>query len=661
MEYSRIGFSRNHSLLFFEIFGVLLLLLFLALFYLNQGLIGYFFHSDVLMVPAFLNDVLLHPSHYKDWSLSPAPHFFPDIFIYSFIFLLTKNIYLQFLISLCLESLLFYLAVKYVYSHFFDRYKAGIFACAAVVPIYLLAMQEKSPFINAIFPTAHMGEFIIGIYLLGVQLKNMDKENLKESVILISVLSLLAGLSNLLFVTQFAAAFFLSYLLFFITGSIKFKSLLYNGVFPFFAALGGAYLAKKIVPTNVLFNYLAQPSLKKITLVKLHHQFSSLMTMLHADMHGIFIPLYILFYVFIFFVIVSCLIDAKNNRVSKKLFFLSVFIFSSVGLSIAALLCLANENYVTQRYIIPVYFSPILFFFCLHNLASKFSLNERQMLGLASLLILVLLWSLFSLINKPGFKIKFGYYPKYVACIDSALKNYDRHGIAEYSNAHLITMLSKNNAQVVPVHAENLSIYPWAMNLKKFSNSYSFAIIDVDPRRDQTPVYQNKVEAFNGKPRKTIVCAEKKLLIYDEGHLKIPYFNHAGDQFTWPASQLPSQFLDNVVANSRVASESTAAGFLTFGPYIVLPEGRYQFSIAYSSQAPATMQVAHWDSLLDDTKAKPKEKLADGTLFGTAGREKTLEGNFVISKQFAKNFIEVRVFFLGRKNLTIRSLTIKKV
>jgi hypothetical protein len=666
MEIDRISSATNRLMLFFEIFGLLLLLLLLALFYLNQGLIDLFFSSDELMLPAFLSDLFLHHGHYKDWSLSPAPHFFPDILLYVVIFFVTKNIYLQFLFNLCLQSILFYLAVKYVYSHFFEKYKASIFAYAAVVPIYLLAMHEKLPFIAVLLPIAHTGEFIIGTYLLGIQLKNIEdthnKNIQKEFVVLTSVFSFLAGLSDLLFVPQFAAAFFLSYFLFFITGSIKFQNLLYNGVFPFFAALGGIYLAKCIVPTNILFGYLAQPSLKKITLATLHHQFSVLMTMLQADMHGILRVIYILFYVFIFFVIAARFICVKNNNVSKNLIFLSIFVFFSVAVSLAVLLCLA-ENHVTSRYIIPVYFFPILFFFSLHSVANQFLLIVKPMFGLAGLPILFLLWNLLSLINKPGFEIKMGYYPAYIACIDSALKNYDNHGIAEYSNANLITMLSKTNAQVVPVHAENLSIYPWAMNLKKFSNSYSFAIIDVDPRGSQTPFYQNTVEAFNGKPIKAIVCATKKLLFYKKDQLKIPYFNQSGDQFTWPAFLLFSQFSDNVIANSRVANETTGAGFLTYGPYIVLPEGRYQFSLSYSSRAPVTTQVAHWDSsLLDVTKGPPKEEiLVNGMLFGTAGRNKILEGNFIIPKQFAKNVTEVRVFFLGRKNLTIRSLTIKKV
>jgi hypothetical protein len=666
MEISRVGFLRNHILLLFEVFGLSLLLIFVTLIYFNQGIISFFFNSDTLLLPSLLKDLFLHISYYKDWSLSPAPHFFPDIFLYAIIFFVTKNIYFQFLINLYLQLLFLYVAIKYIYRLFFDQEKAVIFAFAAVCLVFLLAIYGKPPFGNMVVPTAHIGEFIIGIYLLGVQLKNIAENRLeikKHLVILTSTLSFLAGLSDLLFVPQFATAFLLSYLLFFITGSIKFRKIFYNGVFPFCAAIAGAYLTKYAVPTNILFKYLGQPTLEKISLATLHQQFSSFVAMLQTDMRGILCPIYILFYGLLFFVIVYCLIDKKNNRVHKELFFFSIFVFFSAFLSIVAVFCLAGENYVAQKYIYPIYFIPVLSFFCLQNITNRFPVIGKLMLGLAGLLILLLPWNIQLLITKPGFKIKYEYYPEYMACIDHSLKGYGHTGIAGYWEANLITILSKTNVQVVPVQPKNFSIFPWMLNLKKFSNSYSFAIIDVTTPFIDRELDQNMIEAFNGKPRKTIVCAAKKLLIYDEDQLRIPYFSQAGDQFTWPASRLLSQFSDNVVANRRVASETTAAGFLTYGPYIALPEGHYQFSISYSSQAPITTLVAHWDSSLHDiAKAPSKEEiLADGALFGTAGRDKTLEGSFFIPKQFAKNVTEVRVFFLGKKNLTVRSLTIKKV
>jgi hypothetical protein len=660
MEIKRKYFLHNRLIIFIELFGLLLLLAFTALFYLNQGLIDYFFNSDTLLLPSLFNDLFLHPSHYKDWSISPAPHFFPDIFLYAIIFLITKNVYFQFLIHLYLQLFLLYIAVKFVYRHFFDKKQSVTFSFAAVALIYLLAMLRKMPFVNSLVPTAHMGEFIMGIFLLGVQLKNMDEENRiiinKEWVILTMALSFLAGLSDLLFVPQFAAAFLLSYVLFFIKGSIKFKSTLYNGFFPFFASLVGAYLTKYVVPTNLLFNYLGQPAVKKITLTTLHHQFSLLITMFHADMHGFFSLGYILFFIFVFFVIAACLGGVKTTLVSKKLFFLSIFIFFSASLSIAAVFFLAGEKHIAQKYMYPIYFMPLLFFFCLPGMTIQFLRMGKLLSGLAILLILLLLWNMLLLVNKPGFKLKYEYYPAFMACIDDSLKKYGRYGIAEYWDANQITMLSKANVQVVPVHPKNFNIFPWMLNLKKFSNSYSFAVVSEKPTWYQT-LEQHTVEAFNGKPIKTIICTNnKKLLIYDEGQLKIPFFKEVGDHFSWPAATLPSQFARELNDTMRMVNASQGTGYVTFGPYIKLPKGNYQVDIVYFSDAPSTEKIGSWDSFL----VKKPMILAAGALLGTGGKIKTLKVTFVVPEPLSNNRFEVRTFFFGKYNLGIKSIAIIK-
>jgi hypothetical protein len=431
-------------------------------------------------------------------------------------------------------------------------------------------------------------------------------------------------------------------------------------------SLLGAYVTQYAVPVPVLQTYLGHFFFENLSWHTLHDRFFSLFSMLKLNSN-----LFSRLQCFIFFLaIFYYFVCKKKSSLDKRVIFLNYFIIFSL-LGTLFLVCFISYE-VVDRYCFPLFFLPILLFFYSTKIFQGFHFVQNTALLLACSAILSVPLYILVLIHRPAFKIKTEYYPKYMTCIDQALHGLDHHGIAQYWDARIISMLSKENLQISPL-VQRLEVFPWWANLQRFENSNSFAII-VDVKKDNLhrPSWkgdqikgldQKFIENYNGKPKKTVICGPTKLLIYPKDKLKIPFLKKAGDQYTWLASQLPSQFTDNVVANSRVASESTAAGFLTFGPYIVLPEGRYQFSIAYSSQAPVTTQVAHWESALRDvTKAPPKEEIrADGALFGTEGRDKTLEGSFSIPKRFAKNVTEVRVFFLGKKNLTVRSLTIKKV
>lgn len=103
----------------------------------------------------------------------------------------------------------------------------------------------------------------------------------------------------------------------------------------------------------------------------------------------------------------------------------------------------------------------------------------------------------------------------------------------------------------------------------------------------------------------------------------------------------------------------TKAGYLTFGPYIILPAGAYKFDIHYVSSEQNTTPVGAWDVAL----ALPKETkvLNKGDLFGTANKEGHIVRSFVIPSEYTNEKVEIRNFYNGTGDLTIKSLMITRI
>ena len=207
--------SKSKLIYWIEFLWLLSILTLATLVYLHQDLIGLFFNSDHVMFPSFFNDIFFNHGHYKDWVISPAPHFFPDMLLFPPFFFLINNIYFQFLIAIWLMIIMTYIALKFIYYQFFSKNTSTVFTLAALGSLFILALQNISPYVLALLPAVHIGEFLIGLILIGLQLKilNTNKLNIKKYILggISALITFFASLSDLLFVEQFAVPIFLAY------------------------------------------------------------------------------------------------------------------------------------------------------------------------------------------------------------------------------------------------------------------------------------------------------------------------------------------------------------------------------------------------------------------------------------------------------------------
>lgn len=518
--------AKSKIIYFIEFFWLLSLLILACMVYLNHELVGTFFNSDWVMFPRFIQDIFLGHGHYRDWVISPAPHFFPDMFIFTPFFLLIKSIYLQFLISILIMIILTYLAVKLIYSQFFSVKQTIIFSMAATSSLFILALKLFYPYVLALVPAVHVGEFIVGLFLIGIQIKMINKEKLDFiSYILCGisgVTAFAAGASDLLFVIQFSGPIFLAYSFLFIKRYMKFYKVLLLASLAIFPAMLGICLTKFLVPKNILLSYLGHPSITKISFSNLGIQLESL-TNIFKSINSLIKILFFIFYTNVTFFMAVILFNRINKKhkfyLDKKIIFLNLFISFSTLCSLLSAILLANsyQSNVTDRYIISVYFFPFLFFFFILYYFNNYVLVSKIFTYLVFFIFLYILLGIYKLYQKPGFKLHSDYYPQDVRCIDEALHKYGHHGIAQFWDANVITTLSKENVQIVPVNPDLTPFY-WAINKNNFNNKISFIVVDSS---GVIILNKNLIYAIYGVPEKEIVCFNRKILIYNKENLKI--------------------------------------------------------------------------------------------------------------------------------------------
>ncbi len=105
-----------------------------------------------------------------------------------------------------------------------------------------------------------------------------------------------------------------------------------------------------------------------------------------------------------------------------------------------------------------------------------------------------------------------------------------------------------------------------------------------------------------------------------------------------------------------VPRSETEAGWLSFGPFLSLPAGKYRYSINFSSNELPAIQTGKWDIVLENEKI-----LTSGQLIGTQGKTQRIEGVFNIEAHDAGKPFEMRTFYLAKGDLQIVNSSLQKV
>ncbi len=136
----------------------------------------------------------------------------------------------------------------------------------------------------------------------------------------------------------------------------------------------------------------------------------------------------------------------------------------------------------------------------------------------------------------------------------------------------------------------------------------------------------------------------------NENTISQKYFRYSG-------ATLPSMIGKKQA--TYVTTNSTAPGFITYGPDITLPLGTYKFNTSYVSSSPKTTVVGRW--YVGAFTATESKQLKTGNLIGTNNQPGHIVQSFTISNEYAHKPMQIRNYYNGIGDLTIRSLTITRV
>jgi hypothetical protein len=144
---------------------------------------------------------------------------------------------------------------------------------------------------------------------------------------------------------------------------------------------------------------------------------------------------------------------------------------------------------------------------------------------------------------------------------------------------------------------------------------------------------------------------------------------------TYPAQFAPnSLFLSALELSSQVGKPSKVGfgatlvsanaaipGWLSFGPAIALPIGKYKYNMIYSSTEKTNKTVGNWDVVLQQGTPGNEKTLFSGKLNGTNGANKTIEGNFEINAEQETMPLEIRSYYLAQGDLQIVGISLVKL
>jgi hypothetical protein len=134
--------------------------------------------------------------------------------------------------------------------------------------------------------------------------------------------------------------------------------------------------------------------------------------------------------------------------------------------------------------------------------------------------------------------------------------------------------------------------------------------------------------------------------------------NHGRLVLKWPACDLAVAGASAQVNREtcEVTSLAGRSGFVTYGPYIYLPQGNYSFEIEYTGTAPASAtDVGTWDVYT------VRGRLGMGALPNTHGNRGTYRGTLTWPSEYVRDLFEIRTFARPDAGVTIHGIEIKRI
>jgi len=463
--------KREHSSKFWLSLSIIVLMLtiaYLGLIYFSYDLqrFSMLFNADSLYLPTLLDNLLYGHGAWKDWTLPPAPYFFPDLPLYFIAYVITKDVYLAHFIFALLQGLLVLFFLYGINRLFFSRTQALLHSVLVLALMYLSVLGH--PTIHAIVSGHHFGAFLailMGLYVFARWL-DVDGRSHSLSIILIILIGLTVA-SDKLFIVQFVLPLILTITI------LRLLTVTTNRVFllTFVVATSGlilGYLLHALWVPNPTgfspefgFQYLAA---NFPIIAKLFYKVIS--------KHIVYGLIFMTFYGLLVYSLTRFLFSRFDQN--KSFLFISLLLFLICAVNV---LVVAFSNLtINFRYFIPVLFIPLL----LLPLLLIMMKPKHQILMYfphTALVITFLLMGSHFYEKLSNHQLHSSYYPKAIQCFDDFINSTKaRHGVAQYWDAKRTALLSKNNVSIA-AYTTDIYAYNWISTTQWQKSRYDFVLI----------------------------------------------------------------------------------------------------------------------------------------------------------------------------------------
>lgn len=175
------------------------LIFFTLAYYTHSTNLFYFFNSDSLYIPALYNDLFREGGSFWDWFLTPAPYFFPDMFLYAIAAVFHNSHYDAIATFGTLQILSTLVLSFFIFKNFFKNTFSLLLCALLSILIVPLVIQNLGAFKYLSFSAFHYGATLSALLCILISLwflrLSSQKNNKAKKYFLLLMISIVAGIS----------------------------------------------------------------------------------------------------------------------------------------------------------------------------------------------------------------------------------------------------------------------------------------------------------------------------------------------------------------------------------------------------------------------------------------------------------------------------------
>ncbi|WP_140219449.1 hypothetical protein [Pseudomonas oryzihabitans] len=654
-------------------------------------------HSDLLFLDSLMVDLFAHDGHWRDWKITPAPAYMPDMLVYFLAYWVLPSAALRVVFVCAAQVLLLAGAILHLAKALQPTISSGtkivILACLTIVTfiashsgMWLFFNSTNNHFAALLFP-------ILGLSLV-IGLVSRDRG---VNYLLLFFCTLAGTTSTSIFVLAFTLPIMIMGIVILLLTRFSMVKLRVWGKVLAVVCLGhvcSIFVNRLLVSYDSLSGRAPMNLEGALTAAK--YLYTATLNVFARDNPYTFL-LAIVTAFSIAWLLLSCFsylyLDKAREQSnsyalvfrfpSKELQFFLGFFFLCLAIPISILGVVASGGFLDfagyRYFAFPIFLAMLL---CILKL-SNYNLFEVVLvrwlvIGFIALMVAYALSSLKSQLSTSGrgdYAVLMqkgirGPSDDIASCIDDvAGKGYELgSGIADFWSARGVSYKSSFSPYILPVlqSAEPffhmMTLGPLIEPKRYALKSYNFAIMNRSGTKSQFDLMPETIGRILPKPDQVFTCAGSDSEVWFYADQRLNNFMQAKiDVFLSRVGRFRRYVIagDQVLGlvgtaeqyERRAVAGKDSEGFLMYGPYIDLPPGEYQVTIDYSASASGS----RWDV---GRFNNPEQNLtiSSGDFLTT---ENSTTKHFTLKNRIEQ--FEIRAWYNGHGNLSIRKVDILRV